>query len=173
MEVVNWRWSLVAIVVTLSLARWAIEATRLGQEAAPIPEAPAAAPVTPQVRNHPAGDGQLPENYPSDVPVWEQAEILETIVSPRVESVAWSVVFTAAAGPGAIEGWYRPQLEARGWRVTRLESIAPELPANDPGRVLVALKDGRRLELLWPEGAGAARRTVSQTLVEPVTPTHK
>ncbi len=167
----NWRWSLVAIVVALSLARWAVEATRLGQQMArEEASAEAAAPpqAAPQFREYPAGDGRLPDHYPADVPFFEQAEIAETVVVPRPERVTWNVVFRAETEPGELETWYKAELESRGWKVTRLESLPAAQQTGEPGRVLVAMKEGRRFELLWGENGGDWHRTVTQMLVEPV-----
>lgn len=167
----NWRWSLVAIVVALSLARWAFEAIRLGQEAARATEAAAATPVpahlNPEIRDYPEGNGRLPAHYPTDVPLFESAEIVETVVAPRPERTTWNVVFHAEAEPGELESWYATELVARGWKVVRNEQLPADQNSGDPAHALAAVKEGRRVEILWTERDEDWIRSVSQMLIEP------
>lgn len=91
--------------------------------------------------------GQLPSNFPADVPVYENATPLSSMASPQHGTV---VNLRSTDPPGDVFAWYRDRYEAAGWEI---ESAQQERSRS----TLVARKGNRVSSLVLTHVPGATQ----------------
>jgi len=82
-----------------------------------------------------SSDGQLPDGFPSDIPVYE-GPITSSIKADK----GWSVTIEAADDVDTIFSWYKQELEKSGWKVVS------EMKVTD-GAAVVAEKGDQNVQV--------------------------
>lgn len=70
------------------------------------------------------GDQELPEDFPSDVPVYKGARITGSITGEQNGVKTFTITYLSNDEPSAVYDWYMSEVKAQGWKV--LMSAAPD-----------------------------------------------
>jgi hypothetical protein len=65
-----------------------------------------------------SADGTLPEGFPSDMPLYQNAKITTGLASDSGTGKAFVVALTTTDAPADVLAWYESQLKDKGWNVT-------------------------------------------------------
>jgi len=97
-----------------------------------------------------SSDGELPEGFPSDVPVYE-GKIVTSVKADK----GWSVALEASDDVNTIFDWYKSELEKDGWK------IVSEMKVTD-GAAVVAEKGDQNLQVtIGASGSDDGKTSVS------------
>lgn len=129
------RWALLGLVATIACGREERPAA-----VAPAPEAPSAA----------APEGRLPDDFPGDVPVYDDARPLSSMASAEQGTV---VNLRSADPADAIFAWYRKRYPQQGWTIeyaseTRARSTLVARKGNRVSSVVIQPVPGSTQVLL-------------------------
>jgi hypothetical protein len=81
---------------------------------------------------------ELPGDFPSDVPVYEDATIISTVAGAGAQEGIHNVSMKSADSLADVVAWYKSEIPSKGWTV--------EADANYGGyQVLTATKEARSL----------------------------
>ena len=98
--------------------------------------------------------GQLPDNWPNDVPVYTDSAITYSgSTNPQTGAAGAAIIFTNSASAKTILDYYKKELTAQGWTIDQ--------SATSGGvSVLSAAKDQRKLGLAITENGGLSQATL-------------
>ncbi len=91
--------------------------------------------------------GDLPEGFPTDVPVYE-GDIIASVKAAE----GYSVTIEAASDVSTVFDWYKTELDAQGWK------IMSEVKVQDGG-ALSAEKGNQQLQVTFGADSGDANKT--------------
>jgi hypothetical protein len=120
------------------------ETTATGES--PAPEAAGRPAAIPDVGAEFPAPGQLPSNFPADVPTYPGATVQQSLAVPNHSMF---VTFVTSASSEEVYEFYREQLQNRGWSISQAKDDEHYLTVNKEGRTtsIMIMASGAQTEI--------------------------